>query len=526
MRAESRRGSGKGSLGPDSSPSTAAIFSAPALDPVALGLALLLGLAAAGGALWSMRPPGPGLDPDSMSYLAAADSLQRAGELRVPFAEWSSRDSTARLRDFAPGFSVAIAALETARVSSERGATWVEAASAFATVGGSTLLVSAATTPAVGAAAAVAVLVTPALVEDHTIVLSEPLFLALLVTVLALAAAERPRASALGLVAAAAAMVRYAGLSLVLAAAARAALAASTRRRRLFAAALAGAPGLVAFVLWNRWAGGVRAYGWKGDFGATLLEGWHTLQAWLVPGAPPSATRAGLAIALLGALVALVARGARMARRASPFALRLLAGTGLVAASYTALVTFSRLFADAAIPFDDRIVSPLFLLATVAVATAIGVQWGTMRLGLRTAVVVAAGFWCLASARVTLRELRGLRVDGWGYASAEWIGSDLRKWLLTNGAGYELYSDNPPSLYSLTHRSSRSLPETTDAETIRRLAEILRARPSAVIAFQEPDAAPGARGEDFAERLMLQPLLRTADGTVFVLPPAPSGASR
>src|SRR5262245_51874188 len=172
-------------------------------------VALALGIAAAGGALWSMRPPGPGLDPDSMSYLAAADSLNRAGDLRVPFAEWSSRDSTERLRDFAPGFSVAIAALETASVSSERGATWVEAASAFATVAGSTLLVSAATTPAVGAAAAVAVLVTPALVEDHTIVLSEPLFLALLVTMLALAAAERPRASALGVVAAAAVLVRY-----------------------------------------------------------------------------------------------------------------------------------------------------------------------------------------------------------------------------------------------------------------------------------------------------------------------------
>jgi hypothetical protein len=495
------------------------------LDAASVVLALAFGLAAAAGALWSMRPPGPGLDPDSMSYLAAADSLARAGELRVPFAEWSSRDSTARLRDFAPGLSVAIAALETTRVSSERSATWVEAASAFATVAGSTLLVSAATTPTVGAAAAVVVLVTPALIEDHTIVLSEPLFLALLVGVLALASVERPRASALGVVAGAAVMVRYAGLSLVLAAAARGVLAAAPRRRRLLAAALAGAPGLLAFVLWNRWAGKVRDYGWKGNFGATLLEGWGTLQEWLVPGASPSRARVGLAIAVLGALVFLVARGGRRARVALPAAFRLLAGAGIVAASYVALVTFSRLFADAAIPFDNRIVSPLFLVATLAVATAIGVQWGTMRLRLRTAVVVAAGLWCVASARVTLRELRDLRLDGWGYASAKWIGSDLRKWLLTNGAHYELFSDNSPSLYSLTHRSSRSLPESIDPQTMRRLAEILRDRPSAVIAFQEPDAAPGARGEDFARRLMLQPVFRAADGTVFVLPSAPPSAT-
>jgi hypothetical protein len=494
-------------------------------DAAPLFLALALGITAAVGVLWSMRPPGPGLDPDSMSYLAAADSLERAGELRVPFAEWSSRDSTARLRDFAPGFSAAIAALETTGVSSERSATWVEAASAFATVAGSTLLVSAATTPAFAAAAAVVVLVTPALVEDHTIVLSEPLFLALLVAVVALAAVERPRASALGVVAAAAVMVRYAGLSLVLAAAVRAALAAATRRRRFLAAALAGAPGLLAFVLWSRWAGGAREYGWKGDFGATILEGWSTLQQWLVPGAPPSRASAGLAIAALAVLALLVARGARRARVASPAAFRLLAATGIVAPSYVTLVTFSRLFADAAIPFDNRIVSPLFAVATLAVATAIGVQWGTLGPSLRTAVVVAAGIWCVASANVTLRELSDLRADGWGYASAEWIGSDLRKWLLASGARYELFSDNPPSLYSLTHRSSRSLPESIDPQTLRRLAEILRDRPSAVIAFQEPDAAPRARGEDFARRLMLQQVFRAADGTVFVLPSAQPSAT-
>jgi len=493
---------------------------------IPFAVALLFGLAAAGGALWSMRPPGPGLDPDSMSYLAAADSLEHAGSLRVPFAEWSSRDSTARLRDFAPGFSITIAALEAARVSSVRGATWVEAASAFATVAGLTLLVSTATTPSVGAAAAVAVLVTPALVEDHTIVLSEPLFLALLVAVLALAATQRPRASALGVVAAAAVMVRYAGLSLVLAAATRSALAASTRRRRLLAAVLAGAPGVLGFVLWSRWAGGVREYGWKGDFGVTLLEGWGTLQEWLVPGVSPSPVRAALAITLLGALVALVARGAHVARGASPAAFRLLAATGLVAASYVALVTFSRLFADAAIPFDSRIVSPLLLLATLGVATAVGVQWGTWRSSPRIAVAVAACLWCVASAGVTLGELRDLGVDGWGYASTDWIRSDLRQWLLTNGARYELFSDNPPSLYAMTHRVSRSLPDTTDAETIRRLTEILRARPSAVVAFKEPDAASGARGEDFARRLTLQQVFRAADGAVFVLPSSSPAASR
>jgi hypothetical protein len=78
----------------------------------------------------------------------------------------------------------------------------------------------------------------------------------------------------------------------------------------------------------------------------------------------------------------------------------------------------------------------------------------------------------------------------------------------------------------MTHRVSRSLPDATDAETIRRLTEILRARPSAVVAFKEPDAASGARGEDFARRLTLQQVFRAADGAVFVLPSSSPGASR
>ena len=281
------------------------------------GLALLLGLGAVCGVLWSMRAPGPGLDPDSMSYLAAAESLADAGELRVPFNEWSSRESTARLCDFPPGFPIAIAALEKAGVPSERGATWVEAASAFATVAGSTLLVSAATVPSAGAVAAVAVLVTPALVEDHYVVMSEPLFLALLVAILGLAATERPRAYALGVVAGAAAMVRYAGLALLLAAAARSALAPGTQRRRVVAAVLASAPGVLALLLWT--AGRAECGSMvEGRFRRDSLGGMgHASTLARAHGVAFFGPR-DLAIAVLGGLAALVARGANVARGLPP----------------------------------------------------------------------------------------------------------------------------------------------------------------------------------------------------------------
>jgi hypothetical protein len=234
---------------------------------------------------------------------------------------------------------------------------------------------------------------------------------------------------------------------------------------------------------------------------------------------PVSPARATLAIVVLGALTLLLSRGVRTARAASPRAFRLLAAIGCIAASYAALVTFSRLFADAAIPFDNRIASPLFLLAALAIVTALATQWRTLPPSVRAALVAAGVCWCVASATVAFQEVEELGDDGWGYASAAWLSSDLRKWLQTEGAGYELFSDNPPSLYSMAHHSSRSLPESTDADTVRRLKEILATRPSAVIAFQEPDAPPGAKGEDFARLLGLREILRTDDGAVFLLSP-------
>lgn len=478
-----------------------------------VAIALVLGLFAACGVLWAMRPPGPGLDPDSMSYLAAAESIAKTGAPRVPFDEWSSAGETRRLRDFPPGFPAAIAALVKIGTSSERAAVWVEAASAFVTIAGVVLVVAAAAGPIAATATAVAILLTPAIVEDHYIVLSEPLFLSLVVVLLALAASERPRVWALGIVAGAAAMVRYAGLALPLAATVGTAIA-PTGRRRGVAPALAGAPGVVAFLAWSRWAGKVREFGWKGGFASTLREGGATLTAWLLPLAAPSSLRPILLAVSLASLLIVFFRGVLAA---SPGERRLLAATTLVAACYAALVAFSRLFADEAIPFDGRIASPLFLLATIAVVTSVAAQWRTSTPILRAALGAAGVLWCVASARVTLGELRELTDDGWGYASADWIASDLGKWLAADHGRHALFSDNPPALYSMTHRPSRSLPETTDAPTVARFREVLSRTPSLVVAFTEPDAPAGAHGRDFARLLSLREVRRTADGSVFAI---------
>src|SRR6185312_13843028 len=73
-------------------------------------LALLAGLAAFCLVWLITAPPGPGLDPDSMSYVSASESLVHHGVLRVPaFYDWASPDSTEPLAHFPPGLSTALA---------------------------------------------------------------------------------------------------------------------------------------------------------------------------------------------------------------------------------------------------------------------------------------------------------------------------------------------------------------------------------------------------------------------------------
>ncbi|HEX5972669.1 MAG TPA: hypothetical protein VFY85_12135, partial [Gemmatimonadaceae bacterium] len=70
-----------------------------------LAPAVLLGVLAFALVLAVTDPPGPGLDPDALSYMGAAESLVARGTYRIPTAPWTSADSTSPLAHFPPGFS-------------------------------------------------------------------------------------------------------------------------------------------------------------------------------------------------------------------------------------------------------------------------------------------------------------------------------------------------------------------------------------------------------------------------------------
>jgi len=498
-------------------------------------LAALFGAVACVAVVAMTAPPGPGLDPDSASYLGAAESVLRTGAVRAPFAAWSSADSTSPLAHFPPGFSLAIAGIAALGLAPVQAARAIEAAAAFVTVGGGVWLVAGVAGSGAGAVAGIVLLASPSLAFDHWQVLSEPLFLALLVAALALmSGAARPWTY--GLAAAAAALVRYAGAAALGAAVLWAFGRTGAIRVRARRAAEAALPGILLEGAWMlreaAESSPVRSFGPRGDLGPTIRQLGETLGSWLAPLVGCSWVQVPLALAVTAAAAALLwaaARGSGTAEAGRPSAAcqpqRFLAAAGLLAVCYAAVVVWSRLFVDEGIPFDGRLLSPFVLLAELGTAAAFGAGWPAWRRRGRLAAAAAALVWVSASATATVEAVQDALDGGWGYASDEWRASPLVHWLRGPGSGAAIFSNNPATVYALLHRPSRTVPADLAADSVTAFGRAFRAQRGILVRFPF-DLDPGVPPDSLARRLGLREIAVFSDGAVWGAAPEPPARGR
>jgi len=507
--------------------------------------ATLLGIVAFTLVLVVTDPPGPGLDPDAMSYMGAAEALVTHGAYRIPAAEWTSADSSSPLAHFPPGYSTALALPVALGMAPPQAARLVDALAAAVTVTTLVLVVGSATTVLAGAAFGIALLATPAMTTVHLSVLSEPLFLALLALTLAAMVYAPDRPLRAGMAATLGAMVRYAGASLVGAVALWSFARRAPLRERVRRAGVAVLPAVLlegAWVVRTRLASGgehaIREFALYGGLGPTLREGGDTLRHWLVPETDPEWSlphRGAIALVAAAVLITLIVLGARAARRSARAAMstgmltspgsdigsdaparawRLLRACALLIACYAAMIAVSRLLADPAIPLDERILAPFLLLATTAAAVAIACWWRATTLhAARTAVAVALIGWGLSSASVSLDYGRLALGYGSDFASEQWRHSPLLDWARTEGATHPLYTNWPAAVYFHLHRPSYSLPTPDEVEELEDFADTLRRRDGRVLLFDAPNA-----DDIVARSLVEQPGLRVVarldDGVV------------
>jgi hypothetical protein len=486
-------------------------------------LAVALGAIAFAACLWLTRAPGPGLTPDGMSYLGAAESWASGHGLRVPYAAWSDADSTAPLRVFAPGFPLAIGAAMRLGATSIQGARLVEALAAGVAVGALVWLVHLLAGGIAAVLAAGAAMAAPFMVSAHLSVLSEPLFLACFMVALARMTGAPAKPLGYGVAAAAALATRYAAGALSAACTLWAFLQPGALRQRLRRAALAAAPSMLVLVAWwirtrlvvRRMPAGIQSprLGLSGilhDLGVGLGNTFApSLDEWRA--------QVPLALLVLALVAVLLVQGWR--RPAAEPVRPLMRAAGLFAACYLALLLGARIFVGHTIPFDDRILAPILLSLLAVVAAHLGLGWPSWRRPARAVAVLLVAAWFAGATRALSWTLEDVRAHGFDFGDFTWRGSATIRWLRLMAVDRAIFTNHPVPVYYLLHRPSRVVPVSLAPDSVRAFAAAVGRQPSVIVAFHDNSWDPATWTIALASRAQLHEVARLDDGVIWLADP-------
>jgi hypothetical protein len=475
----------------------------------------------------STSAPGPGLDPDSMAYVGAATSLAQHGRMRVPTAKWDRADSTSSLSLWPPGLPVAIAVPVFLGASPIQSARWINVLAAAATAAAIVLLIAGPVGYAAGVIGVLVVFATQAVFDTQISVLSEPLFIALLLLLLAAMIHARDGLLRLGVLSTAVVMVRYAGaaapLAVVLWTLSDSRHDMRTRVRRAITVAVIPFLAIVSWFARTAMAPDRHAtpkLKFYGDWGATLAQARDTFGEWLAPLLPDGTVQRCVAlfvgIVIVGFIVAAAndTAGKRLRRMRVSGVNTLLSAASLLGACYVLVVLASRAFVGGTIPLDWRILAPLIVLVEVSVVAAIGYWWRAYHFPTRAAIALAAATWLGAAATVTVNDAVYAATEGSDFAGSDWRDSPLTLWVHDHAAGHRLYSNWPPALYFHAHRIARELPDTTRPQDVVPFGDQLRKDHGYIVAYDEqsPDFISP---ETLVRVIGLHRIVRTSDGAVW-----------
>ncbi|MGH7622500.1 MAG: ArnT family glycosyltransferase, partial [Gemmatimonadaceae bacterium] len=391
----------------------------------------------------------------------------------------------------------------------------VGALAAFVSIAAIVMLVSEMAGTGAGLVAALLVMLTPAVVQVHESVLSEPLFIALMALTLWAMMRVPDRPLLVGVCAGLASIVRYAGISLVGAAVLWWLLRPGSARQRITRAVIAAIPAALlqgAWVLRTVHSAGpssIRQLSVYGEMASTIREGWSTTSAWLVPGMGQSFgifAAAGVAVLLVTAIWESRRIGASN---------RGVVAAALLAACYLVLVLASRLIADPGIPLDDRMMAPLLVLLEIVLVLAFAPAWQSWPRAGRVSLGIALAAWCAAALRVSVGSARYAVGTGNDFAEDCWRDSPLAAWVRVHGAGRAVYSNVPEALYFHAHRLSHEPPDEIDAKTMRAFADTLARRRALLVIFDESCGDLAGSVESMLPRLPLREVAALPTGRVY-----------
>jgi hypothetical protein len=425
---------------------------------------------------------GPGLREDSYSYVTAADSLAAGTGL----GRWAGDGTFRPLLHFPPLFPSVLALFKLGGLEVLSAVRWFHAV-----LFGLTALLAGIITKRLSGSVPLSalssglVLASPSLIEAHSWLHSEPLYLFLMsLTLLALGEGlSRPHRSyypwLAGGVAALALLDRFAGISLVFAGCVLFLVQGGADRRggvrkALVFLGVAVLPTAV-FAIGNYLAYGNAldrpAPAWHPPpldswaEGASAVLGWVFPQRIVLLVPLPAMLLLGLgALVLVG--VVMSALHGHLRGGQTPSAVergRWVLLLAFVFTSYLAVLLVTILFFDRLTPLNDRILSPLYLAALPAVVAGASELWARQRRppvrGLILGLIILAG---LTQAYRGFGSVQSMRLTGLGLSSVDWRRSPTIAHVRSLPA-VPLYSNNLPALYFLANRNAMFVPSSWNA---------------------------------------------------------------
>ncbi|MDQ6697347.1 MAG: hypothetical protein M3Z46_07800, partial [Actinomycetota bacterium] len=397
-------------------------------------------------------------------------------------------------------------------------ARWLGAAGLAAVAAMVTYLVGTRGRSLIAAVVAGGLTLAPDVLIAHAMVWTESLFGACIVGTVFLLERHlnRPRrsgAAALLAVAAAAPLIRYAGIAVPVAVALVILIEDQDRSRRWRDAVLLGGGALVPLILWVTLSGrgvgrGSAGLVWHPPDAPQIHQGFAAIARWLhITGS--RAWQLGALFVLLVALamcIGAVSGGVERRRRsrapvdpssreADPTRARrrLVTIATVMSISYLFAVVASRLYVDAAIPFDARLLMPLHLMAAIGLPlAALSIDAAMLR---RCALVVAA-FVAVLSVSDGVRAMTAFPRSDAGYSGERWRRSAGIRAIRELPADTLVVTDAPDPVWLQTRRPSLFIPLRSDLyadrpnsryrHQLRALASALHGRPAVLVFFRRP----------------------------------------
>jgi 4-amino-4-deoxy-L-arabinose transferase-like glycosyltransferase len=420
---------------------------------------------------WIGTGAGVGLPPDSTTYVDAARSLRDGLGYALSTPEGGARPIT----HFPPLYSAVLAGLALLGPDPLDLVRPLHAAILAGSVALVVWLLARAAPgslwlPLLGAAA---MALSPVQLELHAQAVSEPLGLILTISGLGLLAAHlaQPRRGALmgaAALAGLAFLTRYAGVALLGTGALLLLAREGPARRRAAEAtlflSLASLP-MAAWMLHNALATGAptdRSFAFHPVGARALLTMLETFAGWFAPGAPVASIGLPLLVLVIG-VIDCVRRRVVPRPPCDPLPRVLLCYAGV----YLAFLIVSISFFDAATPLNDRILSPVFVVAWIvallgarhwiAVRERRGLAWLLAAL----AAVPLAGYANEARDWARLHARHG----GGNYGSRDWRASPTIDFVRGLPESVSIYTNAPDAVRLLAGRASRMVPRRIDSGT-------------------------------------------------------------